>query len=387
MFTGEIRAHLVNDLIPFWDRLRDEKNGGFYGFMDADLNLEREAKKGGILNSRILWFFSNCAVYLKDERCLLDAKQAYEFLRDHLVDSRYGGVYWSVQADGTPADTLKHTYNQAFAIYGLSSYYEASGDREALQLAFTLANLVEEKMRDENGYLESFNRDFSPSDNEKLSEHGVNAYRTMNTLLHLLEAYTELYRVSKDSMIRGKICEMLDIVAEKVYNPELKRQECFFDADYHSLTDLHSYGHDIEASWLTERSLEVLDDPAYTAKILPILHAVRDCSMEKGFSGEYLFNECDKGVQDKTAVWWVQAETVVAMVNAYQKSGNPDDLECAEKVWAFIRRVLIDRASGGEWHSETDPDGTDHRRPMVSQWKCPYHNGRMCLEVLKRLDK
>lgn len=387
MFTEEIRKHLTEDLIPFWDRLRDEENGGFYGFMDSDLTLDKTAKKGGILNSRILWFFSNAAMLLQDERCLADAKQAYEILRDAFVDKEYGGIYWAVSYDGKPVDIEKHAYNQAFAIYGLSSYYDASKDEEALQLAKSLFRIVETKMRDEGGYLEGFERDFSPADNEHLSEHGVMAYRTMNTLLHLLEAYTELYRVSKDPEVRARMCEMLDIVHDHVYNAKERRQECFFDLEYHSLVDLHSYGHDIEASWLVERTLEILDDEEYTAKILPILHAVRDCTLEKAFNGHYLYNECGQEGVDKTAVWWVQAETIVALVNAWQKNpDHPEYLEKAESVWEFVKEYLIDREAGGEWRSETDPDGTDHRRPMVSLWKCPYHNGRMCMEVLKRLN-
>lgn len=388
MFTEEIRNHLVNDLIPFWDRLRDDEYGGFYGFMDADLVLDKKANKGGILNSRIMWFFSNAYLLLRDDRCLRDAKQAYELLRDAFVDRECGGIYWSVTYDGKPADDQKHAYNTAFAIYGLSSYYDASKDPEALQLAMTLFRVVEERMRDEGGYLESFRRDFGPLENKKLSEHGVNASRTMNTLLHMLEAYTELYRVCRDPEVGVHIREMLDIVHDKVYNAEKRRQECFFDLQYHSLVDLHSYGHDIEASWLVERTLEVLGEQEYTDKILPILHAVRDCTLEQGFSGDYLYNECGKEGDDKTAVWWVQAETIVALVNAYEKMpGHPEYLEKAEKVWAYVKKYLINYEAGGEWHSETDPDGTDHRRPMVSLWKCPYHNGRMCMEVLKRLDK
>ncbi len=388
MLVKEVKEHLIHDLIPFWDRLRDDEYGGFYGFVDPDLKLNKDANKGGILSNRILWYYSNCALVLKDPKCLENAAHMYRFIRDYFIDKEYGGVYWSVTRDGKPVDTEKHTYNQAFAIYGLSSYYDASKDPEALELALSLFNIVETKMRDEGGYLEAFCRDFSPFVNEKLSEHGVNASRTMNTLLHLLEAYTELYRVSGNADVKAHMCEMLDIVRDKVYNPELKRQECFFDLEYNSLTDLHSYGHDIEASWLTERSVEILNDPAYTASVTPLLRAIRDSAVRDGFSGEYLYNECAKGVKDKTAVWWVQAETIVAFVNACEKEQDPSWLEKAEKVWEFVKKDLIDKREGsGEWLSETDPDGTDHKRPMVSLWKCPYHNGRMCLELIKRLDK
>ena len=386
MFVQEIRKHLTEDLIPFWEKLKDEEYGGFYGVVDHDLVVHPDAIKGGILNSRILWFFSNCATVLKSDAYLKDAEYAYRILRDHFIDKEYGGVYWSVERDGTPADTQKHSYNQGFAIYGLSSYYEASGNEEARGLAMELYRLVETHMRDDQGYLEAFNRDLTPASNEKLAE-GTAAYRTMNSLLHLLEGYTELYRVTKDEDVRKSICYMLDIVAEHIYNPALERLECFFDADYHTLQDLHSYGHDIEASWLVERTLEILDDPVYTAKVKPALISIMKNTLAKGFSGDYLYNDCLEGRQDRTAVWWVQAETTVGLLNAYKNFPEEKDYyEKALRVWEFIKNTVIDRRPGcGEWKSEVLTDGTDRGLALVSLWKCLYHNGRMCLEVIKRL--
>ena len=197
--VNEMKEHVARVLLPFWEGLRDEEYGGFYGYMDYDLSLDKKAVKGCILNSRILWFFSNAYLTLRDETVLPYAKHAFLFLRDHCMDRDNGGVYWSLTFDGKPEDTTKHTYNQAFAIYALSSYYDASGDRQALALAKGLFELIEEQCKDEYGYLEAFNVRFEPEDNEKLSENGVMAEKTMNTLLHVLEAYTELYRVMDDS--------------------------------------------------------------------------------------------------------------------------------------------------------------------------------------------
>ena len=386
MFLEEVRQHLTKDLIPYWEGLKDKEYGGYYGVVDHDLKIHPEADKGGILNSRILWFFSNCATALGSAACLEDAGQAYRMLRDHFLDREYGGIYWSVTYDGKPADTQKHSYNQAFAIYGLSSYYEASKDEEARELALGLYRLVEEKMKDDRGYLEAFNRDLTPADNAKLAS-GTLAARTMNSLLHLLEAYTELYRVTKDPDVRNSVCFMLDIVAEHIYNPEKRRLECFFTDDYQSLVSVHSYGHDIEASWLVERSLEILQDPAYTEKVKPALVSIMNNTLATGFAGNYLYNECHEGVQDKTAVWWVQAETVVALLNAYRNFPEEKGFyEKAEAVWGFIRDQMIDRRPGcGEWISEIKEDGNDRGLDLVNAWKCPYHNGRMCLETMKRL--
>ena len=223
MEAKEFREHLVNDLIPFWNRLKDEKYGGFYGYVDGDGGIDEKKEKGVILNSRILWFYSAAYSLLGEETLLSMASHAYRFLKDCCLDTEYGGVYWSVSYDGKPLDTTKHSYNQAFAIYALSAYYMASGEREALSLAYDLYRLIEEKCRDEGGYLEAFARDFSPAQNDKLSENGVMADRTMNTLLHVMEAYTQLCQADPAEEVKTSLREILAIVREKIYNPKLLR--------------------------------------------------------------------------------------------------------------------------------------------------------------------
>lgn len=383
----EIRKHLTEDIIPFWKNLRDDEFGGYYGYIDYDLNLNKKAEKGCILNSRITWFFSNAYTLLKDESLLEEADHGYEFLKEHCIDKEYGGIYWSMKYDGTPLDTTKHTYNQAFCIYALSSYYEASGKQEALELARKLYELIETRCMDDKGYLEAFTRDFKPESNEKLSENGVLAEKTMNTLLHVLEAYTELYRVSHDEKVGDRLRWIMDTFADKVYNPKLKRQEVFFDKDYNSIIDLHSYGHDIETAWLMDRSLEVLGDAAYTEKLTPITKALTENIYNVAFDGHSLSNECDKGVVDTNRVWWVQAETIVGFLNGYEKDPSKTQYkEAAEAAWQFIKDHVIDKRQGSEWYWLVRQDGSPvEGKPIVEPWKCPYHNGRMCMEVIRRL--
>ena len=373
--------------IPFWKNLRDDEFGGYYGYMGYDLKLDKKAEKGCILNSRITWFFSNAYTLLKDESLLKEADHGYAFLKDHCIDKENGGIYWSMNYDGTPLDTTKHTYNQAFCIYALSSYYEASGKKEALDLAKQLFHMIEEKCTDDQGYLEAFTRDFQPESNEKLSENGVLAEKTMNTLLHVLEAYTELYRVSKDEQVKEKLKWIMDVFADKVYNPKLKRQEVFFDKNYNSIIDLHSYGHDIETAWLMDRSLEILDDDAYTNRLSPITKALTENIYKVAFDGHSLSNECDKGVVDTNRVWWVQAETVIGFLNGYEKDPSKTEYkEAAEATWQFIKDYVIDKRPGSEWFWLVRQDGTPvEGEPIVEPWKCPYHNGRMCMEVIRRL--
>lgn len=381
----EIKSHLENRLIPFWEKMKDEEYGGYYGYMGFDLQVDTRYEKSCILNSRILWFFSQAYLLLGRKELLDDAKHAWEFMRTYCVDREFGGVFWSVTYDGKPKDTTKHTYNQAFAIYALASYYDASKDNRALELAFELQKQIEEKCTDAQGYLESFNRGFEPEDNDKLSENGVLAEKTMNTLLHVFEAYTELLRVSSDAYTADRMRTMLDTFANKIYNPLLGRQEVFFDKDWHSLIDLYSYGHDIETAWLIDRGMEVLDDPNYTARLLPITDQITRNIYERAYVNHSLLNEAENGVQDTTRVWWVQAETVVGFINAWQK--NPGEqfwLEGARDVWEYIKEYLIDKREGSEWFWSVDKNGRPIEKPIVEPWKCPYHNGRMCIEVIRR---
>ncbi len=386
MFGSEIKKHLTDDLIPFWRGMKDSEYGGFYGYMGYDLAIDKKAVKGCILNSRILWFFSNAFLTLGEDALLKEARHAFLFLKEHFLDSEYGGVYWALSYDGRPEDDTKHTYSQAFAIYALSSYYDASGDGEALEIARSLIRLVEDKCRDEYGYLEAFTRDFHPEDNDKLSENGVMAEKTMNTLLHIFEAYTEFYRVTKEEQVADRLKYMLGLMADRIYNQELGRQEVFFDRTWNSLIDLYSYGHDIEAAWLVDRGLKILDDRALTERLAPITEAITENIYNRAYTGHSLANEAENGVVDTTRVWWVQAEAVVGFLNGYQKNPEKSEyLRAAEDIWGYIRDYMIDKREGSEWFSGLDVDRKPLGKPIADPWKCPYHNGRMCFEVIRRL--
>lgn len=386
MMVEEIKSHLINDIIPFWKSLRDDEFGGYYGWVDYNLKVDKEAVKGCILNSRILWFFSNAYTLLKDESLLDEARHGFAFMKEYCMDKENGGIFWSLKYNGEPEESLKHTYNQAFAIYALSSYYEASGEEEALSMAKELFYLIEGKCRDELGYLEAFDEKFHIIDNDKLSENGVMADKTMNTLLHVFEAYTELYRVSGFEEAKEKLMWIMDVFADKVYNPELHRQEVFFDAEWNPIIDLHSYGHDIETAWLMDRGVEIIGEEKYKEKMTPITKDLTAQIYKLAFDGNSLANECERGVVNTHRIWWVQAETVVGFLNGYQMDPDkPEYLEAAKKEWAFIKEYVIDKREGSEWFWEVDPEGKLYPgRPIVEPWKCPYHNGRMCFEVIKR---
>ncbi len=382
MLKDEMRAHLTEKILPFWERLADETYGGFYGYVDKELNVKKDADKGCILHSRILWTFSTAARVLRDDALRPYADRAYDFLQ-RFEDKENGGVYWSVHHDGRPADTTKHTYCQAFAIYGLAAYYRLTGRQEALDKAAALYRLIEEKCRDAGGYGEAYRADFSPESNEKLSENGVMAGRTMNTLLHVLEGYTELYRARSDEGLRAKGAQALACFLHTIYNRPEHRLDVFFDMDFHSLLNMQSYGHDIEASWLLWDSVTALlpqaEQASYRDMCLDLARSVR----KRAFTDHGLKNEWVDGKTDELRVWWVQAETMLGFANAACLTGETSWLDDLRVQWDAIRRLIVDKRPAGEWYWSVYENGELTWRPMVEEWKCPYHNGRMCLRLMQ----
>lgn len=394
MNSLEFKTHLTEKILPFWNRLKDAKFGGFYGEMDINHNINHQADKGLILHSRILWFYSNVYLLLKDEQAKDLATHCYNFITEYGFDKEYDGIYWMLSYDGKPTDTTKHSYNQAFAIYALTSYYAATGDESALKKALSLYDLLEPRCRTADGYIEAFERTYtSLVDNDKLSENGVMASRTMNTLLHIFEAYCELYRVTGDVRVRDSIIDIYHILCNKMYSPQKERLEVFFDDDYNSLIDLHSYGHDIEASWLLTRGLEILDAADIPHNLLAKINEVIDTLVEKIYTTAYLSDihavnaECENGTDCTKKIWWVQAESVVGFYNGYERTPTRTEyLKASDSIWQYIQSEIVDSHPDGEWFQEKNSPDED-TLPMVSPWKCPYHNGRMCIEMINRLEK
>lgn len=392
MNKEEIKNELVNHIIPFWNSLRDDEYGGWYGLVDSDLKLDKKGEKGVILHSRILWFYSNAYMALKDPALLDNAKHAYEFLMEKCYDKEYGGVYWSMNYDGTVLDDMKHSYCQAFFIYALSSYYRATRDRKALETAYAVMELVEKYHADDVAYKEKLSRDWqSELANDELSENGLMADKTMNTTLHLMEAYTELYLADRSPMVLKRLKFLLNVSYDKIYDKQNSKLFVFFDRELNEIGDVYSYGHDIEATWLTDRAVDIIGDKEYAKKFHEMDKAIVEKVASVAFDKESgsMLNECDKGVVNRKRIWWVQAESIVGFLNAYQHGyGGKEYIETAEKIWDYTKNNIIDKRKGGEWLWDLDDKGvSDPKRNAVDPWKCPYHNGRMCLEALKRLDE
>ena len=380
-FTSDIRSHLESRLLPFWKALKDEAFGGFYGYMDEALQLNRKADKGCILNSRILWFFSTAALVLNRNDLRGYADHAWRFF-SRFEDPVHGGVYWSVTYDGKPSDTTKHTYCQAFAVYGLAAYYRLTGYTEALDKALALFRVMESRCRDEGGYLEALKADFTPESNEKLSENGVMASRTMNTLLHVIEAYAELYRVHPDSEVRAAGAAALRQCLDQVWNPEKRRLEVFFDAAFRPLLDMQSYGHDIEASWLIRDAAETLLPEAERGPWNTMCLDLLQSAAERAFTDHGFHYESVNGRVNTIRAWWPQAEAMLGFACGWQMTKDPVWLSRLKTQWEYIRQVTVDPREGSEWFNELREDGSSLGKPMVEEWKCPYHNGRMCLRLI-----
>lgn len=384
MLIEKCRYELENHILPFWNELEDKERGGFYGYVGFDLTLDKDADKGVILNSRILWFYSSCYNTIGGEENLRLAAHAYEFLRDYCYDKEFGGVYWMMKCDGSVSDSMKHTYNQAFAIYALSEYYLASKNREALNLAFDIFSTIEEKALDEYGYMEAFSREWELIENDALSENGLMADKTMNTILHLIEGYIVLYKASGDEVVAQRLKFLLSQMSDKVFDPERNALKVFFDTTLSVIGDIHSYGHDIEATWLMDRACETLGDRELTEKFREMNLKISNNILNIALEGGALNNERENDKIDRKRVWWVQAEAVVGFVNAYQKSGDEKFLDAARTVMTYITEQQIDKRCG-EWYAEITFEGVPHDfKETVGPWKCPYHNGRMCLEMISR---
>ena len=351
--------HLSDTILPFWMGLQDPVHGGYVGYVGFDLKADSAAPKGCIQNSRILWFFSQAYAVLRTPSLLGCARQAYRYF-GHFVDRYEGGLYWMCTADGMPMDDTKHTYNHAFAIYALAAYARASGREKPLKQATALFELIETRMVRDGYYVDAFNRRFQPlknlklSDNPKLLAKGVVAEKTMNTLLHVLEAYTLLYTVGGDARVRERLRWLLALISDKVYNPEKNRLEVFFDSHYRSLIDMQSFGHDIEASWLIDLAADAALSDEELTHTKAMTARLAQGVLERAFQDDSLLNECAEGEVDSRRIWWVQAETMVGLANLWQKTGDPALMEKMRSLWGYILHTLVDKRQGGEWYAAAD---------------------------------
>ncbi len=383
IFMQEVRENLTSCILPYWLKLKDPR-GGFYGEVASDGTVLYDAPRGVILNARLIWSFAAAYAALKDTQYLVAAVHARDWFLEHFCDHKYGGVYWSVSAEGERLDDKKQLYAQGFAIYGLSELYKVTRDDEVLKAAVNLYQVVETHFadRENGGYMEALSRDFSPLEDMSLSAHDINADKTMNSHLHVLEAYANLYQVWPDEGLKTAVERLLDIIGHQVMAPNGHLQ-LYFRRDWSVMPGGVSYGHDIETSWL---ALEC----AFALKDLDVVNKVRPWALRMGLAGNeglladgsLRYEKLPDGSYDDSRQWWVQAETVVGNLWLWKYHSDTGGADRALRAWNYIKEHLVD-SKDGEWWWAVLPDGSlDKAQPKAGFWKCPYHNTRMCLQVL-----
>lgn len=384
----EVYDEAVDHILPFWMKMKDEEYGGFYSFMNNDLLLDQRGDKGAIAIARFLWSFSAAYRAFDKAEYLAYANHSYQYLIKHMVDQEHGGLYWMTDYKGKVVDSRKHIYTQSFGIYSLSEYYRVTGNREALELAISLFNLIEEKgfCHAEGMYSEEFTREWKASANEMLSENDVIAEGTTNTHLHILEAYTNLYRVWKDPSVEKALRKITGIFYQHIYKQEARELKVFYDRKWNEILDLKSYGHDIEASWLIDEALKVLGEktPEYKKMVEDIANQVLKCAfLENGI----IIPESQDGERLEKVVWWIQAEAMVGFTNMYQLKNDASYMDVTKQIWSYTKEHMIDHRENGEWFQEITFEGEPlDEKPMVEPWKTPYHNLRFCIELIERIQ-
>lgn len=398
----EIRAEL-SSILEFWTiNTLDEANGGFIGKMDHNHNIYIKAEKGGVLNARILWTFSAAAGFsflsaIEKEQCLRIAKRSFDYFKNHFIDKGNGGVFWSLNPDGTPKSTRKQIYGLSFAIYGLSEYYHLTKKEEALTYAKELFELIEKYSFDERngGYLEAFSEDWQLLEDLRLSEKDRNDPKTMNTHLHIIEAYVNLYKVWPTEMLNKRIRQLLSIFESKIIVKKTGHMKLFFDKEWNAQSQAVSFGHDIEASWLLYESAQALKDKKLIKKWANIALKMAESAMDGLNLDGSLNHEFDQANNhlDDHREWWVSAEAMVGFFNAYELSGEKRYLCLVGASWEFIKENLIDYKNGEWYWGVYPPSEINEEYELMSEedkvgfWKCPYHNGRACMEIVRRIDK
>jgi mannobiose 2-epimerase len=390
-YEQEMAAELAR-ITDFWlTHTLDERQGGFIGQMDSTGHIDAQAGKGSILNARILWTFSAAYRHTGQPVHLATATRAFDYLLAHFVDREHGGIYWLLAADGQPLNPRKQIYALAFAIYGLSEYYHATQNPQALQASHQLFEWMESYSYDptHGGYFEALGRAGEPLADQRLSDKDRHAPKTMNTHLHVLEAYANLYRCWPDARLAERLQGLLNTFLTHILDAKTGHLRLFFAADWTPVADLVSYGHDIEAAWLLREAAQVLGDEALLTQVEAAGRRLAQATAATLLPDGSLPHELDRatGHLDRHREWWVSAEAMVGFLDAYELNGDPAHLHRSHQAWRFAQRHLLDHAHG-EWRWGVHDD----YRPMTEQdkvgfWKCPYHNARACLEVLHRCQR
>lgn len=388
-YKTDVQQELTNILNYWLTNTIDHEKGGFYGKVDNDNMADKNAPKGLVLNARILWTFSAAILLQPDERYTAMAARAFGYTQEHFYDSAFGGVYWQVDAHGKPLNTRKQVYALAFCLYGVSEYYAATKNSEALTMAIELFNVIETYSHDTQfgGYFEAFARDWKPLDDLRLSAKDANEKKTMNTHLHIIEAYSNFYKVWPNENLKQKIIGLLEIFDKYMIDKISGHLNLFFDEQWNIKPDVISYGHDIEAAWLLQQCAEIVTDEYWVNTMKQHAITIANAAAEGLDTDGGLWYEFEPASEHlvKEKHWWPQAEAMVGFFNAWQLTGDEKFLQQSFNNWLFTKKYIIDNTKG-EWFWGVDENHNIMQgQDKAGFWKCPYHNARACMEIVKRL--
>jgi mannobiose 2-epimerase len=390
-WPAEFQNVLQQNILKFWiDHAIDRESGGMIGWLDRQGNPIPPGTKSLVQQARVVWTFSAAYERIPQPEYKEAATHTLKFLREKMWDAKHGGFYWLVDRDGHVVDDQKHLYGESFAIYALAEYARAFNDADARREALSLFQLIDQKAHDitNGGYFEAFSTDWNLQIKNQMAID-LPGRKSMNTHIHLLESLTTLYKTTGNRQVRSRLEELLDICMNKILDPRQGYLRLYFNNDWKPAenSDISSYGHEIELSWLITESAEALGRSEFPsvkrATLALVTHALRD-GFNRDSGGLYYEGPAQGPAKDKKMSWWVEAETLVGLLNAYQLTGQQEYRRRFEQQADYVLTHFVD-SEYGEWFNQIEPDGkiTGNK---ADAWKGPYHAGRACLEVMQRLE-
>jgi len=384
------RKELIENVLPFWMiKTIDNLKGGFWGRLDFTGTHDPLEPKGAILNARILWTFSALYNQMRNKEFIEVADRAYEYISTHFLDKEYGGVHWKLDSSGQPVESKKQIYAIAFMIYAFSEYFRVTGNKNVLEESIDLYKVIEKYSFDtvHGGYLEAFSREWDSLEDLRLSNIDENEKKTLNTHLHLLEAYTGLFQVWPDEDLKNKLSALATLFSDRFISDNQEYFKLFFDEQWNLRSDRISPGHDIETAWLLLETARTLEDKSLTSKAERISLNIADSVIRTGMdeTGGLVYERNHEKITNYNKEWWCHVEALVGFHNAWEISGDKRFAEMVQKMWDFITNYFIDRVNG-EWHFRIDRQGRPYNDlDKAGFWKCPYHTVRACLELIRRI--
>ncbi|MBB3697065.1 AGE family epimerase/isomerase [Flammeovirga yaeyamensis] len=391
-FEISLKKELQEGILAYWmEHTIDTKNGGFFGQITYDNQVIENADKGAIMHARILWTFAAAYNQLKDKKYLEICDYAYDYIVNHFLDKEKGGVFWMVNYRGEVVDSKKQVYANAFVIYAFAEYAMAKRTDAPLQLAMDIFDKIEEHAFDQklNGYFEAYSKDWVLLEDLRLSDKDKNEKKTNNTHLHILEAYTTLYKATKNARVGHQLHNLITLFLDQILDTETYHFKLFFDENWQLKSDEISYGHDIEGAWLIQEAAEALGDITLLERVKLAANKIADVTIAEGIAEDgAIVNEGNpEGITDTDRHWWPQVEAMVGFINSYENTGDEKYYEVALKLWEYTMENIVNIAHGEWWWRVDENNVPNLEEDKVGPWKAPYHNGRACLEGIRRFER